>query len=175
MILLQVDWNGLFALETPLPELFVIGTVLYVGILILMRWMPRRTGAEISLMDMIWVLLITEAASHSMGDYTSLTDGIILIIIYMGWDYLINILKQRVPGFDRILSSPPLQVIRNGEMIPRNMRKEYLSKDELLSNLREHGIDDIKKVKRAFVEAEGKITAITYDDKQFKEAPATKK
>lgn len=75
MTLLNVDWNGLFALETSIPELLIIGTVLYVGILILMRVMPRRTGAEISLMDMIWVLLITEAASHSMGDFTSLTDG----------------------------------------------------------------------------------------------------
>lgn len=59
-------------------------------------------------------------------------------------------------------------------MLLHNMRKEYLSKDELLSNLREHGIDDIKKVKKAFVESEGKITAITFDGKEFQESPETK-
>ena len=175
MNLLRIDWQGLFSLETPLPELVIRGIVLYVGILILMRFMPRRTSAELGLMDMIWVLLITEAASHSMGEYTSLLDGIILIVTYMALDYLINILKENIPLIDRLLTSPPLLVIKDGEMLRRNMRKEFLSKDELLSSLREHGIDDIKRVKKAFVESEGKITAITNDNNKFTESSQTKK
>ena len=39
-------------------ELLVRGTVLYVGILVLMRIMPRRTGGELAIMDLVFVLLI---------------------------------------------------------------------------------------------------------------------
>lgn len=167
MILLSVDWSGMFELETSIPELLIRGTVLYVGILILMRLMPRRTGAELSLMDLIWVLLITEAASNAMGNYTSLQDGIILIVIYMAWDYLINILKQNSKTVERLLSSAPLLIVKDGQMLKRNMRKEFLSKEELLSNLREHGIEAISEIKKAYVEGEGVITAITFDNRKF--------
>lgn len=171
MKLLSIDWQSLFAMDTSIGELFIIGSVLYIGILILMRLMPRRTGAEISLMDMIWVLLITEAASHSMGNYSSLTDGIILIAIYMGWDYLINILKQHIPAINNMLSVAPLPVVRDGKMIPANMRKEFLNKDELLSSLREQGIEDVSEVKKAFVESEGQITVIKFEKSDQKKKP----
>lgn len=163
-MVLQINWSELFSLETPLLELFIRGTFLYLGLLILMRFMPRRTGAELSLMDLIWVLLVAEAAAHSMGDYTSLLDGIILIIVYMVWDYIINFLNYHVPVIEKLLSSPPLLVIKEGKLLKRNMRKEFLTEEELISYLRTHGIADITKVKKAFVEPEGEITAITYDE-----------
>ena len=47
------------------------------------------------------------------------------------------------------------------------MRKEFLSKEELLSNLREHGIEAISEIKKAYVEGEGVITAITFDNRKF--------
>lgn len=170
MNLLVIDWSQLFELETPLSEIFIRGSVLYVGILTLMRFMPRRTGAELSLMDLIWVLFLSEAASHSMGDYHSLTDGILMVIVLMFWDYAINILKQNFKVMDKLLSTAPLLIVKNGKFLRRNMRKEYLSKEELLSNLREHGIDDISKVKKAYIEGEGEITAITFDNRKFTEA-----
>jgi len=174
MKLLMIDWQDVFSLETDFPELLVRGSVLYVGILILMRFMPRRTGAELSLMDLLWVLLIAEAAAHSMGDYTSLSDGVVLILIFMGWDYLINIVKQNSKVVERLLSSTPLLVVNNGKMIVRNMRKEYLSKEKLMSNLREQGIENISEVKKAYVEGEGMITAITFDNRKFTESTEKK-
>ena len=125
--------------------------------------MPRRTGAELNLMDLIWVPLVAEAAAYSMGDYTSILDGIILIMVYMAWDYIINFLSDHLPLIDKLLSLPPLLIIKDGRMLKRNMREEFITEEELMSCLRTHGIADIKKVKKAFVEPEGEITAITAD------------
>lgn len=162
-MMLYINWSELFTLETPLVELLVRGTILYVGLLLLMRLMPRRTGAELNLMDLIWVLLVAEAASHSMGDYTSILDGIVLIVVYMLWDYIINFLSYHVPAIERVLSPPPLLIIKEGRLLKRNMRKEFLTEEELMSYLRAEGIEDVKEVKKAYVEPEGEITAITYE------------
>lgn len=43
------------------------------------------------------------------------------------------------------------------------MRRELLTKDELMANLRENGVEDLSKVKKAFVEGDGNISFILFD------------
>ncbi len=157
-------WSDIFVVQTPLLELLVRGLVLYAGILVLMRLMPRRTGGQLAMMDLVMVLLVTEAASHALGDYDALGDGLVMVIVIMALNYLVNFLSYHVPAFERLVSSPPLLVIRNGRFLRRNMRSEYLTEEELMSYLRQNGIDDVSAVKAAFVEDEGKVSVIKRAD-----------
>src|SRR5690606_16334214 len=109
--------------------------------LLLMRIMPRRTGGELEVMDLIFILLISEAASHALGDYTSLTEGFIQIGTLMFWSYLMNVLSFRFPAIQKLIAHPPMQVIKDGRLLRRNMRREYLTVDELMAHLRSEGID----------------------------------
>ncbi len=79
MELLPDDWSGVFASDTPLLELVARGSALYFGVLVFARVMPRRTGGELAMMDLIFVLLIAEAAAHTLSDYSSVVDGMIVI------------------------------------------------------------------------------------------------
>jgi uncharacterized membrane protein YcaP (DUF421 family) len=161
MKLIPDDWASVFRPETAPVELIARGSALYFGILVLMRFMPRRTGGELATMDLVFVVLIANAASHALGDYTSVADGILLITTLMGWNYLVNALSYRVPLVEWLVSSPPLQVVRDGQLLRRNMRREFITEAELMSHLRQQGIDDVKDVKAAYVEGEGKITAVS--------------
>lgn len=154
------DWAPVFSLESPLLALLARGTLLYFGILVLMRFLPRRTGGELATMDLVLVLLISEAASNSFGEFTSILDGLVLVIILMGWNFIVNVASYRFRLIERLVSSPPTRVVRDGEMLRRNMRREYLTEEELMSSLRQQGIDDIRQVKAAFIEGEGNISVI---------------
>src|SRR5690606_19380378 len=111
-------------------------------------------------MDLIFVLLIAEAATHSLGGYSSITEGFIVIATLMGWNYAINFLSYHIPFFENFVSSPPLPIIKNGKLLHRNMRREYLTKEELMDHLRIEGIDNVEDVKSAFVEGDGKISVV---------------
>jgi len=50
--------------------------------------MPRWTGGELAMTD-----LIAKAAAHAMGEYTLVADGVVMIAMLMGWNYLINSLS----------------------------------------------------------------------------------
>lgn len=154
------DWASVFQLETALLELIARGSALYFAILALMRFMPRRTGGELATMDLIFVLLIAEAAAHALGDYSSVGDGLVMIVTLMAWNYAINALSYHVPLVERLVASPPLQIVRDGRMLRRNMRREFITEEELVSHLREQGIDHVEDVKVAYVEGEGKLTAV---------------
>ena len=67
------------------------------------------------MMDLIFVILIAEAASHSLGDYNSVADGAVMIGTLVACNYAINLLTYWSPFVERLVSSPPLQVVRNGK------------------------------------------------------------
>lgn len=154
------SWSRIFEADVALLELIVRGSVLYFAILFLLRVMPRRTGGEMATMDLIFVVLIAHAAALSMGDYTTIADAFVVIVTLMVWDYVINALSYRYSVFEWLVSSPPLQIVRNGKLLRRNMRREFVTEEELMSHLREEGIDDISLIKAAYIEGEGQITAI---------------
>lgn len=153
-------WSDLFAVEIPLLELIVRGTIVYFAILVLMRFMPRRTGGELATMDLIFLLVIAEAASNAFGDYGSVSEGLVLVLVLMGWDFLINAASYRYRWIEKLVSSPPIQVVRDGRMLRRNMRREFLTEEELMSALRQHGVASVGEVEAAYVEGEGQLTVI---------------
>jgi uncharacterized membrane protein YcaP (DUF421 family) len=157
MDLLPADWSRVLAPQTPLLELVARGSILYLAILAVMRVSPRRAFNETATMDLIFMLLLAEAAARALGDYTSVADGLVVILTVVGWNRLTNFASDRVPFLERLMSSPPLQVIRDGRLLRRNMRREYLTEHELMGLLREQGVEDAASVKAAFVEGDGSI------------------
>lgn len=160
MEILKLDLAELFHFENSLVTLMVKGTVIYLGILFLFRILPRRTGGEMAMMDLIFVLLIAEAATHSLGGYESITEGFVVILTLMGWNYLINFLSYHSDFVEKMVSAPALPIIENGKLLHRNMRREYLTKEELMDHLRLEGIEEIGEVKSAYVEGDGKISVV---------------
>src|SRR5690606_34090527 len=156
----ELQVADIFVLENSLLELLVRGTILYFAFLVIMRFIPRRTTGDVAMMDLVFLLLIVEAAAHGVGQFSSITDGIVLIVVLIGWNYIMNFLSYRLPVVERLITQSPLPVVRNGEMVRRNMRREFLTEEELMHSLRRQGFDDIKDVKEAYLEGEGDVTAI---------------
>jgi len=154
------DWGAMFAVNTPLVELAVRATVLYAAILVLMRLMPRRTGGELAAIDLIFLLLIAGAASNAFGAYESVTEGLILIAVLVLWDYALNAASYRFRFIERLVSAPPIPVVRDGKLLRRNMRREFLTEDELMSSLRQQEITSLEEVKLAYIEGDGAITVV---------------
>jgi len=162
--LIGADWAGIFRAETPLLEIFVRGTVMYLGILFLLRALLRREAGMVSLPDILMVVLLADAAQNGMADdYRSMTDGILLVGVIIFWNLFLDQLAFRFRAFARLIHPPPLPLIRNGQLIRRNLRRESISQDELWSRLRAQGVEQLSEVKAAYIEANGEITVIKFD------------
>lgn len=154
------SWTEVFAFEKPLLELVVRGTSLYLLILAFLRVLPRRTGTELSNSDLVFVLIVAESAAQALGNYNSVGDGAVVVTTIMGWNYLLNFLSYHFSFVERLTSAPPTTLIKNGRLNRRAMRQELLTEDELMESLRKQGVEDLKEIKIARVEAEGRITVI---------------
>ncbi len=76
------------------------------------------------------------------------------------WSYIFEWASSRFPAIERVLHPPTLILIENGKMLRKNMRAEFITAEELMAQLRENGIEDCARVKRACMEADGMISVI---------------
>jgi len=90
---------------------------------------------------------------------------VVLIATVLLWSTLIEWLQSRYPAFERLVRDPKLKRIDNGRMLHRNMREEFVSVEELMAELRGHGLEDCREVKAAYMEANGNISIIRRDGK----------
>ena len=158
---MNVDWQTLLVPHTSLIELFLRGTAMYLGLLVALRFLVRRHVGSMSLMDLLLMVLIADAAQNAMAnEYKSLTEGLVLCGTLIGWNYLFDWLAYRYPTFQRMLEPLPLPVIRDGRLLKRNMRQEFITEDELLSQLRQQEIQDVGDVQLAFVEPDGAVSVV---------------
>lgn len=159
-----VDWQQMFVPDTPLLEIFVRGTIMYLALFLMLRCILKRQAGGIGISDILVIVLIADAAQNGMaGDYTALPDGIFLVLTIIFWNYLLDWLSYHVPLVSKLVEPPPLPLIKYGRMLKSNMRKELISEEELMSQLREQGVDEVAKVKTACMESDGKLSVATYD------------
>jgi uncharacterized membrane protein YcaP (DUF421 family) len=161
---LDLDWQRMFVPHTPILEIIIRGTVMYLTIFVLMRLFRRQTGS-IGPADLLVLLLIADAAQNGMADdYKSITEGLILVATIMAWEYAIDWLSYRVAWIGRSVERDPLLLIRDGQIIQKNLEHELLTRDDLMSQLRQKGVDDPARVACCFLEGDGHISVVTLDD-----------
>ncbi len=135
--------------------------IIYLLLIIAMRVMGKRQIGELEVSDLVTTFLLSEIASLPISDSDlPLSHAVIPIIVLLALEVVISILLSRCPRMKRVLSARPSTLIKDGEINQRAMNDARLSFDELFSELRAQGIDDISELKYAILEQNGSITAI---------------
>ncbi len=154
------ELGELFGLSVSPWELIIRGSAMYWFLVILFRFVLRPSSA-VGIADVLLLVIIADAAQNAMaGEYKSITDGIILVSTIVAWNVLIDWLSYLSPTVRNILEPKAMLLVRDGQLLRRNMRRELIAEAELMGKLREHGIGDVKDVKAAFLERDGAISVV---------------
>lgn len=163
---MDVDWAKLFTVDTPVLEILVRGTLTYLAIFVMLRVVGRRETGSVGITNLLTVVLLADAAQNAMaGEYTSIPDGVLLVGTIVFWSWFLDWAKYRWPAFARIVEPPALPLVKNGRLLARNLRQEMITREELMSQLRLQGIDDLARVKRAYIESDGRISVVPRDER----------
>jgi len=160
----QIDWHKLLVPEQPVLEIIVRGTIVYLALFFVMRFFLRRRSGGLGMADILVVVLIADAVQNAMGsDYKSVTEGALLVLTIVFWDYALDWLGHRIPRLRPLTRPSPLQLIEDGRLLRHNMHREFITTEELLSQLRQQGIEDVAEVKSAFLEGDGRMSVLRHD------------
>nr|WP_041682549.1 YetF domain-containing protein [Pusillimonas sp. T7-7] len=158
---MEIDWNGMLAFSMSPWELVLRGTIIYWLIFILLRISGRRDMGSLGPSDMLLLVLIADAAQNAMaGEYKSVSDGAVLVFTLVFWSAASNRVAYLFPASRRFLEPGRVALIKDGQFQLHGMRREYVSKEELMEQLRLQGVDDISLVRRAYMEASGDVSVL---------------
>ncbi len=163
--LIKVDWHDLFIPTHSVAEMIVRGTLMYLGLFLIFRFIVGRQSSAIGIADILVIVVIADAAQNAFAkEYKSITEGVILVLTIVFWDFALDWLGYHNRFFGWLIKPAPLPLVQDGKLLFRNMRKQLISPDELRSQARQQGIADIADVKMACLEGNGEISFIKNDD-----------
>lgn len=167
MNIFDLDLNGMFVFTVSPLQLMLRGTLMYWFLFGVFRFVLRRDIGALGVSDFLFVVLLGDAAQNAMiGSASSTTDGMVLIATLVLWSYLLDFLSFQFPAVRRFTSARRVCLVSDGKMIRRNMRREFITDEELSSKIRQEGVDDIALVKRMYLEGDGEISLIKHETRE---------
>ena len=128
-----------------------------------MRLMGKRQIGQLEVTDFVTTLLISEIASLPIENPDiPITYALIPIITLVTFEVSSSMLLSKSQRFKNIFSSRPGFLIRDGKVDQKQLLKNRISLDELISTLRQQSINDISEVKYAILEQDGQMSVISY-------------
>ncbi len=150
----------MFVPQESLLEIFIRGTIMYLSMFALLRIFRRQAGS-IGITDLLVIVVIADAAQNGMaGDSKSITEALLLIITIVFWDYFLDFLGDKSKFVARILAPKELLLVSDGKLLRHNMHKEMISYEELLSQFRQQGIEQVSDVKKCYLEGNGHFSIL---------------
>jgi uncharacterized membrane protein YcaP (DUF421 family) len=148
--------------KDPYVNILVSTTVIYFFITLAIRVFGKKELSQLSVLDLVFVLLISNAVQNAMvGSDSSLWGGLIAATTLFVLNYIFKYLLFRSDKLSHWLEGEPLVLVSDGKIFDGNLRKLKITFDELMEAIREHGVSDIKDVNLAMFEVDGNISILS--------------
>lgn len=150
---------------------FIIKTVLfYLVLIIIIRLLGKREVGEISVFDLVIILLVADIATLAITDEWSLViPAILSLFALLILQKVIAIISLKFPKFRRVIDYTPSIIIYDGKLNIKEMKKQSYTVEDLISQAREKGVMDLIEIQMAILESTGQLSIFKKDlyDKEF--------
>ena len=135
--------------------------ILYFFIIFSMRFMGKRQVGEMQPAELVITILISAVASVPMQDIElPLAHGIIPIVTLVSAEVIISSLSLKYPKLRKLISGSPITIIRNGTIDQKAMETLRITVDDLMEDLRLKDVYDLRTIKLAQMETNGKLSVM---------------
>jgi len=136
----------------------------YLVLLLVFRLSPKRSLDSVTPFEFILLLMIGGLAVPAMqaGDL-SMANALLLILTLLGLNVALAYLKFKFPRFARILSGTPLLVYEKGELKRERLEKLLIEDQDVLTAVREAGLERLEQAKWVIAERNGKLVVVQGD------------
>lgn len=146
--------------------------ILYAVLIVGLRLTGKRQIGQLEPIELVLTMLISDLAAVPMQDFgIPLVNGLIPIAALLAMSTMLSCLNLRSVRFRALVCGEPAIVIREGRLCQDVMRRNRLTPDEVMEELRSQGVGDLKAVKYAVLETTGRVSVLPYAGDQ----PATAK
>ena len=141
--------------------------ILYMVLITGLRLTGKRQIGELEPNELVLTMLLSDLAAVPMQDFgIPLLSGVLPIAVILCMSMLLSFLSLRSVRFRALICGEPTVIIRQGVISQQAMRRNRLTLDELMEELRCQGITDLQTVKYAVLETSGQLSVLLYPKDQ---------
>lgn len=132
---------------------------LYLYLILIYRIMGKKEVGKLSITDFLLTILMAECAVYSIvAEERSILISILPITFLAFLQVVFSYLSLKSDKFRKIIDGTPSVIIKNGKLIFSTMSKLRYTLDDLVAQLREHGVKSVEEVNYAILENDGKLS-----------------
>ncbi|MGP3696090.1 DUF421 domain-containing protein [Rhodobacter sp. NSM] len=142
-------------------RVIVVGLVSYVALIAMLRVSGKRTLSKMNAFDFIvTVALGSTLATVLLNRSVPLLEGVAALALLICLQYAITFASVRWPGFQDLVKSEPTLVLHGGSFLEDAMRRQRVTREEILAALRASGREDPDAVGSVVLETDGSLSVI---------------
>jgi uncharacterized membrane protein YcaP (DUF421 family) len=137
----------------------------FIVLLALARLMGKRQIAQLTFFDyVVGITIGSIAASMSADQNIKIFNGMVGLVVWGFFPILLSFMARKSYWFRRIVQGVPTILIQNGKILEKSLRKNNMSEDELVLNLREKNAFKLADVEFAILETNGEVSVLKKTD-----------
>jgi len=140
----------------------------YILIIFALRLMGKREIGELSVLDIVVYLVMSELLALAISDDADLLKTIIPIFTLTFSQIAVSFLLLKLEKMRDVIEGKPTILIKNGIIDQNQMKKHRYSVDDLLYQLRDKDVSTIEEVEYAILENSGTLTVFTKQNNKLR-------
>jgi uncharacterized membrane protein YcaP (DUF421 family) len=134
----------------------------YGFIIVAIRFFGKKELAQLSVIDLVFILLISNSVQNAMvGSDSSLQGGLMSASALFLMNFLLKKLMYKHQSISKLIQGEPIILIYDGKIKTKALDDAEFSIEELEAAIREHGVEHISKVSLAVLEVDGNISVMS--------------
>jgi len=143
-------------------DLVLRAVVIFAFVFLITRVVGRRELSTLEPFDLILLVVTGDLVQQAVTQNDqSVTGGLIVISTIALLTVFVSWVTFRSTPFSRVASGEPLVLVRDGEVIERNLRRERIRREDIEEEARSQQIPRIADLAWAILENDGSISCIS--------------
>ncbi|MDQ2766999.1 MAG: DUF421 domain-containing protein [Gemmatimonadota bacterium] len=154
-------WTELFTPGEPLFAKVIRTLIVYVFLLLGLRLAGKRELGQFNPFDLVVLLVLSNTLQNAIiGSDNSITGGLIGAALLLAVNYIVVRFLFLHPKVDRVAEGDAVVLVLHGEMLDDALKKQLITKAELMSAARRQGIGSLSEIECARLEVGGALTFV---------------
>jgi uncharacterized membrane protein YcaP (DUF421 family) len=146
---------------TGLARVLVVGALAYAALVALLRLSGKRTLSKMNAFDLVvTVALGSTLATVLLSKSVALVEGVLAFALLIGLQLAIAWLSIRSERFQGLIKAQPALLVHDGRFLEGALRRERVTREEVLAALRAQGMATVSEVDAVVLETDGSFSVL---------------
>ena len=156
--------DHMFNLPLPFMEKLARPVIVYLVLVLLLRLFGKRELAQLNPFDLVVLLSLSNTVQNAIiGEDNSVTGGIIGAVGLLAINWLVARVLFRSPRLTRMFEGSATILVREGQVDIKALKRETLTREELVDVIHRQGFEHLHQVKRCELEPNGTFYVEPYE------------